>query len=787
MQTKTCEAAWLLILRRLVCNGAVILRLSAFITLTLSSSAHAQNLLWAKRAGGTAIDQAQAIAVDGVGNSYVTGRFGTTATFGPGEANQTLLTSSGQDVFIAKYNSSGQLQWVRQASSLVAVGTGIAVDSLGNSYVAGTFSNTLTFAPGTVNQLVLTSVGSNDIFVAKYDANGTLLWARRDGGTSGDTAQSLALDALGNSYVTGTYAGTATFGLGEANETTIPGTITGTPCNGVFFVAKYNSNGVFQWVKRGTNSRSTGIAADGAGNNWAVGDFCGAATFNPGDVGETTLTAATATRDIFVTKYGSNGAVLWAKRIDTTLGSSLDAHVATDGLGNSYVTGLFRGSATFGPGEGGETTLTSDGNEDIFVAKYDPNGVLQWAKRAGGTGIDWGTGIAADIFGNSYVTGYFRDAPATFGLGEVNETTLTSAGNEDIFVAKFATNGLLQWARRAGGGSDDRGFGIALDGIGNSHVAGRFAGTATFGPGEANQTILTSANNFDVFVAKFASGPIIVDCSTDSLQSAVNLAAPGSTILVSGTCNENILVRNEKQRITIDGAGAGAGTQATINGAGGSPTVNVRGKGILIQNFIITGGSHGVQINRGSNAVLSNNAIHNTGGDGVQVDQLSFAVLTGNTIENNVRDGVSVEENSTARIGFNLDSESSASANTIQNNAGRGVTVDNGSSARIVGNTLSGNGQEGVVVERDSSADVANNAIDGNQSDGIKVEKNSLVMLGEDSGTTIYDLSNSTSVNNTGFGISCDDGSAAGGRLGTLTGNGGATNIDSSCVSALNP
>ena len=278
-----------------------------------------------------------------------------------------------------------------------------------------------------------------------------------------------------------------------------------------------------------------------------------------------------------------------------------------------------------------------------------------------------------------------------------------------------------------------------------------------------------------------------VTCPGQSLQSAINSAVPGDTVTVSGTCSENILVRNEKQRITIDGAGAGAGTKATINGTAGSPTVNVRGKGILLQNFTITGGSNGIYVNRGSNAVINNNTIQNSNGNGVVVDELAFSVITNNTIQNNPEAGVVVSENSAARIGFNLDSESSASANTIQNNAGRGITVDNGSSARIIGNTISGNGQEGVVVERDSSADIASNAINSNQSDGVIVESDSSVMLGEDSGTTIYELSNSTSVSNTGFGISCDDGSAVGGRQGSLTGASGASSFASSCVNGLLP
>ena len=104
------------------------------------------------------------------------------------------------------------------------------------------------------------------------------------------------------------------------------------------------------------------------------------------------------------------------------------------------MTGRFQGTATFGPGEANETTLTGAGPRDVFVAKYDSTGALVWAKQAvagtGGSDVDWGQGIGVDGSGNSYVTGFFNGT-AIFGPGEANQTTLTSAGEGDVFVAKL--------------------------------------------------------------------------------------------------------------------------------------------------------------------------------------------------------------------------------------------------------------------------------------------------------------------------------------------------------------
>ncbi|MGH8564958.1 MAG: SBBP repeat-containing protein, partial [Gammaproteobacteria bacterium] len=149
------------------------------------SSGWAQELVWARQAGGTSSDEARGIGVDGSGNSYVTGRFRDTATFGPGETNETMLTSAGgNDVFVAKYDSLGDLVWAKRAGGTSDDdGRGIAVDGSGNSYVTGFFPDTATFGPGETNETMLTSAGGNDVFVAKYDSLGDLVWAKRAGGT----------------------------------------------------------------------------------------------------------------------------------------------------------------------------------------------------------------------------------------------------------------------------------------------------------------------------------------------------------------------------------------------------------------------------------------------------------------------------------------------------------------------------------------------------------------------------------------------------------------------------
>lgn len=286
------------------------------------------------------------------------------------------------------------------------------------------------------------------------------------------------------------------------------------------------------------------------------------------------------------------------------------------------------------------------------------------------------------------------------------------------------------------------------------------------------------------FVPAFlAAATIPVSCPSGSLQSAIDGATAGDVILVSGTCNENILVRNEKQRLTIDGLGS-----ATINGTNiNSPAVNIRGKGILLQGFTIKGGLDGVNVNRGSNAVINNNLIQNTNGSGIIVQDLSFAVITNNIITNNPGDGIVITETGTARIGFNGDGDSVPSSNTIQGNLGRGITVGNRSSARILGNAINSNTLGGIAILRDSNAEVSGNGINGNLGHGILVSENSVLRLVESPEGGIFVTANSTAAGtlNQGFGISCQTGSVIEGVIGTINGTSGVSQLLAGCIAGV--
>ncbi|MFN6538699.1 MAG: SBBP repeat-containing protein, partial [Nostoc sp. EkiNYC01] len=422
------------------------------------------NVLWAQQLDGTLPDTGISIAADGSGNTYVTGAFNGTATFG----NTTLTSTSFgySDVFVAKLDSNKNVLWAEKlGGTLTDFGLGITVDRAGNSYATGYFSGTATFGSTT-----LTSTGNEDGFITKLDSNGNVLWAQKLGSTSSGSGIGITTDAIGNIYATGALNAN----LDINNSTSLSTSDT--------FIRKLDRNGNILWTKNlgGISPDSGfGITNDKDGNTYVSGFFSGTATFD-----NITLTSV-GNNDAFITKLDSSGNFLWAKNLGGTSDDS-GRGIIVDETGNAYFTGYFSDNATFGT-----TTFSSAGNTDVFVTKLDNNGNTVWAKNLGGTESDEGYGIVADEVGNIYVSGIFSGT-ATFA-----STTLTSAGDSDAFIAKLDSNGNVLSAQKFGGVSTDLGTGIATDGKGNIYGMGGFSDTATFG-----NITLTSAGSIDAFVVK---------------------------------------------------------------------------------------------------------------------------------------------------------------------------------------------------------------------------------------------------------------------------------------------
>src|SRR5262245_26288715 len=249
-----------------------------------------------------------------------------------------------------------------------------------------------------------------------------------------------------------------------------------------------------------------------------------------------------------------------------------------------------------------------------------------------------------------------------------------------------------------------------------------------------------------------AAATLTVNCNAGGkIQTALNAAANGDTILVSGVCNENVTVRDELTRLTIDGQGDPTAQAATVQATDSADAFQVLGRNITIKRFTIKGGRSGIGVLRGGSALIDSNTIQECL-TGIMVHQNGHARIVGNTIQLNANAGIGVQESSIARIGY-LDNRGPVFGNTIQKNGGPGVIVQRGSAATLIGNTVSENRGPGVLVRGGAHADLAGNHVDGNDGDGVAVDLNSDVQLGEQGG--IFDPPNETTVPNGGAGLRC--------------------------------
>ena len=276
-----------------------------------------------------------------------------------------------------------------------------------------------------------------------------------------------------------------------------------------------------------------------------------------------------------------------------------------------------------------------------------------------------------------------------------------------------------------------------------------------------------------------------VNCPGQKLQAALDAAGVDDTINVTGTCNENVVVDNNKMKVYLEGGGT-----AIIHGDPSLAVIDVRGKAILVQGFTITGGRVGIEVHRGSNAVLNDNIIQNMSA-GIVVDEVAFAVITNNVITTNPLAGILIQGNAAANIGVNSASDPIALPNFIQAN-GEGVLLSGAVQANIIGNTISNNSNTGITLNRGAQANIAKNTINGNNSFGILAFQGAGANLGGATFGGIFPLlgvTNSTTVNNGGAGIGCGVGAYIAGNLGTLNGNGGVeaffsgSNCDDSMLS----
>jgi uncharacterized protein (TIGR03437 family) len=420
-------------------------------------------LIYSTYHGGSGLDYAYAIAVDSIGNTYVTGGTGSTnfPTTGPLQSG----LRGAEDVFVTKINPSGtaKLYSTYLGGGGPDEGKGIAVDVQGNAYVTGS-AGSIDFP--TKSAIQPTQGGSGDAFLAKLNPTGSgLVYSTYLGGKAIDSGSAIALDAAGNAYIVGT-----TF---SANFPTKNPFQSAKGAQQDAFVAKINAAGsawVYATYLGGNNvDEGNAIAVDAAGSAYVTGytastDFPLASPLRSSNVGGV---------DAFITKINPAGSALVYSTYLGGTGTDYGTAIAVDSSGSAYVTGV-TASDDFPLANPIDNTLGSHAVDDAFVAKFNPAGsALVYSTYLGGGSEDEPYALAIDPAGNVYITG--RTNSSDFPLTNAIQTTRFAF---DMFVTEINAAGSARlFSTFIGGTGSESGRGIAVDRLGNIHVAGE--GTST--------------------------------------------------------------------------------------------------------------------------------------------------------------------------------------------------------------------------------------------------------------------------------------------------------------------
>lgn len=398
------------------------------------------------------LNGAMAVATGPDGTVYLTGRFTGSMPLG-----SAVLTSArpGPCLFIARMSPAGQVLRVTKLEGATDVlPRAITVDAAGNSYVTGNFLGTLSYAGGSTSSL-LTGWSGSSIFLLKCGANGAVRWVQQADGRQSDSygycnGAAVAVDPAGNSYISGVVnGGMVQFGTQSFGAHRRDG-----------FLASYDRRGQLRWAQVLTHRNGTagycqaaGVVADGAGNCYLLGHSIGGWT-----LGSTGLVIA-GEADYLARFDAGTGQPGWAKAIP---GNGAGLALALDKRGDVCVGGGFSGTVAF---DG--TTLTSAGDADGYVARYDPTGDLDWATALGGPNYDVVNCLAVD-----------RNSRKVFATGLMN---FTPASTNQSFLATLSATGRKLRTELVGGPGTSSGGRMAIDGDNNVYLTGVFTGSCTFG------------------------------------------------------------------------------------------------------------------------------------------------------------------------------------------------------------------------------------------------------------------------------------------------------------------
>ncbi|MDP1726564.1 MAG: SBBP repeat-containing protein [Bacteroidota bacterium] len=447
---------------------------------------------WATYFGGSQQDEAFGIATDSSGNIFITGYTQSTSAISTSGAHQTTHGGGSYDVFVAKYNASGGLQWASYyGGSSNEIGRAIATDVNGNVYITGYTQSTLAISTVGAHQNGYAG-GISDAFVVKFNAAGIRQWGTYYGGSGVDEGDGITADTSGNVFISGYTQSSSAISSSGAHQSTFGG-------GNDAFVVKFDASSARQW---GTyyggsgNDGGYGIAVDANGNVCTTGWTNSTSGISTSGAHQSALGGGT-NGDAFIVQFNSSGVRQWG----TYCGGSGDDRgygIVTDAGGNVCITGATYSASAISSFGAHQTTI--GGWNDAFVVKFNTSGVRQWGTYYGGSGGESAYGIATDASGNLCITGYTSSSSAISTSGAYQTVY---SGVQDVFLVKFDSIGIRQWGSYFGGSGNDWGTGVATSINGDICITGYTASSSLISTSGAQQTSFGGA--IDAYLAVFTN------------------------------------------------------------------------------------------------------------------------------------------------------------------------------------------------------------------------------------------------------------------------------------------
>ena len=477
----------------------VLILLSTFLSQRILFS---QELAWIKTIGSNSDITTTLNEVDSNGSVYTYGSFQGNFDVNPNSDDVYLSSNGDSDAYIYKLSPSGDFLWAKSfGSTELDSALSIQIDTSDNIYITGYYTGTVSFDGMTVSS----NTNSTDIFVCKIDSLGNVLWVQSIGGSGTDFGFSLAVDAIGNSYILNSFDLPITLTLNSGSVTFDPQSFND------LLITKIDSNGNIQWAKHleaSFISTPKSIALDNQENLI----ICGAISDDDTVIGQIDVDPSSNQqivmgRSTFILKLDSNGNYI----NHVELQSVEIEGVISDINDNAIAYGTYRHGSTVPEVDFDPSTnvynITEDTSPfsdfDPFILELDSSLNFIEVTTIAGNGSQTIEKMRIDNSGNRYITGYF-DKTTDFDpdTGIVNVTS--TSNSDDIYIEKFDMNGNFIWVKTFGAGWDDTSFSMAIDNNGDVYSTGYYFGQVDFDPSNGTTTLNSNFNDL-VFTSKFNS------------------------------------------------------------------------------------------------------------------------------------------------------------------------------------------------------------------------------------------------------------------------------------------